>query len=207
MVSSVEPAEGPAAGKTKVTVKGSGFTSVSAVRFGGTAGTGLKVESPTVLTIESPLGTGTVAVTIEAAGGTSKAGAGDLFTYDAAPTVTALSVKEGPLTGATKTTITGTGFTPTAKVSFGATAAKAVEYLSATELRAESPVGNGAGAVNVTVETPGGTSAETPADLYTYDAGPDGHRHRAGRRASRRRHQSDRQRLGFTASLNGQPSA
>ena len=172
VVSSVEPAEGPAVGKTKVTVKGSGFTSVSAVRFGGTAGTALKVESPTVLTIESPLGTGTVAITIEAAGGTSKAGAGDLFTYDAVPTVTALSVKEGPLTGATKTTITGTGFTPTAKVSFGATAAKAVEYLSATELRAESPVGTGAGAVNVTVETPGGTSAETPADLYTYDALP-----------------------------------
>ena len=44
-------------------------------------------------------------------GGTSAEVPADLYTYDPVPTVTALSVKEGPLAGATKVTITGAGST------------------------------------------------------------------------------------------------
>ena len=86
------------------------------------------------------------------------------------PTVTALSVKEGPLAGATKVTITGTGFTKASTVSFGATKAKASTYVSETELSAESPAGTGT--VNVTVVTAGGTSATSPADDFSYVSTP-----------------------------------
>ena len=169
-VSKVEPDEGPEAGKTKVTVKGTGFTDATAVKFGATAGTSLKVESPTELTIESPAGTGTVNVTVESPGGTSATSTADDYTYDPLPTVSALSVKEGPLAGGTATTITGTGFTPTSSVSFGGVKAKASTYVSPTELNVESPAGTGT--VNVTVETPGGTSTTSAADDFTYVSTP-----------------------------------
>ena len=169
-VSKLTPAEGPEAGKTTVTITGTGFTSTTAVSFGATPATKYKVESPTSILAESPAGNGTAAVTVETAGGTSAEVPADLYTYDPVPTVTALSVKEGPLAGATKVTITGTGFTKASTVSFGATKAKASTYVSETELSAESPAGTGT--VNVTVVTAGGTSATSPADDFSYVSTP-----------------------------------
>ena len=84
--------------------------------------------------------------------------------------MTSLSVKEGPLAGGTKLTITGTGFTAASTVSFGATKAKASTYISATELSAESPAGTGT--VNVTVTSAGGTSATSAADDFSYVSTP-----------------------------------
>ena len=55
-------------------------------------------------------------------------------------------------------------------MSFGATPAAKYKVESPTSIVAESPTGKGTAAV--TVKTPGGTSAETTADLYTYDPVP-----------------------------------
>ena len=155
--------------------------------FGATKAKASTFISATELSAESPAGTGTVNVTVTSAGGTSATSAADDFSYVSTPTVTKLTPAEGPEAGKTTVTIEGSGFTGATVVSFGATPATKYKVESATSISAEAPAGKGTSAV--TVKTPGGTSAETPADLYTYDAGSHGHRHCAGRRASRGRHQ------------------
>ena len=169
-VSKLTPAEGPEAGKTTVTIEGTGLGTVTAVSFGGTPASEFKANSATSVTAAAPAGKGTVAVTVEGPGGASAETTADLYAYDPVPTVTGVNPAEGPLGGGTKTTITGTGFTPATKVSFGGIAAKASTFISATELSVESPAGTGT--VNVTVESAGGTSAVSTADEYTYVSTP-----------------------------------
>ncbi len=84
-----------------------------------------------------------------------------------APTVTAISPTSGPTTGGTSVTITGTNFVTGATVMFGSVTATAVTVGSATSITATSPA-EAAGPVNVTVTTPGGTSATSSADQFTY---------------------------------------
>lgn len=101
----------------------------------------------------------------------ANAGAGDLFTYSAGPTVTSIAPTAGPLAGATTVTITGTGLTGISAVSFGGTPGTAVTPVSATSATAVSPA-HIAGAVDVLVTTPGGTSTAVAGDLFTYTAAP-----------------------------------
>lgn len=54
-----------------------------------------------------------------------------------------------------------------AKVSFGTTVSGSVTFVSSTELTAVAPA-RSAGLVNVRVTTPGGPSAVSSADEYTY---------------------------------------
>ena len=65
-------------------------------------------------------------------------------------------------------TITGTGFTGATAVDFGTTAATNLTVVSDTTITADSPAGTGV--VDVTVTTPAGTSAPSPADQFTYTA-------------------------------------
>ncbi|HXX89182.1 MAG TPA: IPT/TIG domain-containing protein, partial [Acidimicrobiales bacterium] len=88
-----------------------------------------------------------------------------------APTVSSLSPASGPSAGGTAVTITGTGFGGATQVLFGTAAASAFSVTSATSITATAPPGS-AGSVDVTVTTPGGTSATSSADRFTYDAAP-----------------------------------
>jgi hypothetical protein len=95
----------------------------------------------------------------------------DQFTYQlAVPKVTKLSPTSGPVAGGTSVTITGTGFTPDATVSFGnGDPAASVMYVSATELIVVSPPHAAtSGYVNVTETTGSGSSAVVTADQYKY---------------------------------------
>ncbi|HEY3766335.1 MAG TPA: IPT/TIG domain-containing protein, partial [Gaiellales bacterium] len=84
-----------------------------------------------------------------------------------APTaVTAVSPGQGPTAGGTSVTITGRNFAAGAVVRFGATRATSVVVVSPTQITADAPAGSGT--VDVTVATPRGTSATTPADEFTY---------------------------------------
>jgi IPT/TIG domain len=99
-VSGVSPASGPASGGTTVTVTGTNFGSGDTVAFGGSAATGVVVNSATSITATSPSGTGTVDVTVTGPGGTSAASSADQFTYAAAagvPTVSAVTPTSGPV--------------------------------------------------------------------------------------------------------------
>jgi hypothetical protein len=52
-------------------------------------------------------------------------------------------------------------------VKFGTTASTTVTFVSATQLKATAPA-RAAGVVDVSATTPGGTSAVSAADHYTY---------------------------------------
>jgi IPT/TIG domain len=113
---------------------------------------------------------GAYEVTITAANGTSPTQSFTLILAAAKPTVTGLSPTSGPAAGGTLVTILGTGLTGASAVDFGTNAATDVTVVNATTITAVSPAG--AGVVNVTVTTLGGTSANAPADQFTYVVAP-----------------------------------
>ena len=81
-VTGINPAVGPAAGGTSVTITGTGFTGATAVDFGTIAASSVAVNSATQITATSPAGTaGTVDVTVIAPGGTSATSSADKFLF------------------------------------------------------------------------------------------------------------------------------
>ena len=80
-ISAVAPNTGLTMGGTVVTITGTGFTAVTAVKFGTAAAFAYTVNSATQITATSPPGTGTVDVRITALGGPSATIAADRFTY------------------------------------------------------------------------------------------------------------------------------
>ena len=148
-VEKVAPNEGPEAGGTTVTITGTNFTGATAVTFGSTPAKSFKVESPTAIAAQSPAGTGKVHVTVTTPEGTSKESSADEFTYLVAPTVEKVVPTQGPEAGGTTVTITGTHFTGATAVKFGSTLAKSFEVVSATTIKAESPVGKEIGRAHV----------------------------------------------------------
>jgi hypothetical protein len=87
------------------------------------------------------------------------------------PSVTAISSANGPTTGGTLVTLTGTNFTGATAVKFGTTSAANLTVVSATWITVTSPAGS-AGTVDVTVITPHGTSATSASDQFTYVTAP-----------------------------------
>jgi YVTN family beta-propeller protein len=85
---------------------------------------------------------------------------------ETAPTVTGVSPASGPAVGGTAVAITGTNFTGANSVSFGGLPAASFTVNSATSITAISPAGTGT--VDVVVTTPGGSSATSAADRFTY---------------------------------------
>jgi hypothetical protein len=169
-VSGISPATGSTAGGTSVVITGTDFTGATVVDFGTTPATSVVVNSATQITVTSPVTTaaGAVNVTVTGPGGKSAVSAGDKFTYTAGPTVTGVSPDVGLLAGGTPVTITGTGFTAATAVDFGGLPAGSFTVNSATQITATSPVTTTAGAVDVTVTAPSGTSGASAADQFTY---------------------------------------
>jgi len=172
-VSAISPTAGPVSGGTPVTITGSNLTGATAVSFGGTAALGFTVNGATQITATAPAGSaGAVAdITVTTPAGTSTDSAADHYSYTAGPAVTALSPARGPATGGTSVTITGANLTGTTAVNFGANAATGFTVVSGTQITATAPSGT-AGAVDVTVTTPNGTSPTSAADAFTYVAAP-----------------------------------
>ncbi|QDM27463.1 phospholipase [Tardiphaga sp. vice304] len=172
-VTALNPTSGTVAGGNSVVITGTGFTGTTgaaSVRFGATNATSYVVNSATQITAVAPSGTGVVNVTVTNNSATSATGAGNQYTYVAAPTVTAVSPTAGPTSGGTSVVITGTNLSGATAVNFGATAAAGFTVNSATQITATSPAGTGT--VDITVTTVGGTSAISAADQFTYVAAP-----------------------------------
>ncbi|MEH3053791.1 MAG: IPT/TIG domain-containing protein, partial [Patulibacter minatonensis] len=169
-VTNLSPSSGPASGGTSVTITGTNLTGASAVKFGGTDATSYTVVNSTTITATAPAGTGTVDVRVTTVGGTSANTSADDFTNVPAPTVTALSPSSGPQASGQAVVITGTNFTNASAVAFGGTGAVSFTVVNATTINATAPAGTGT--VDVRVTTPGGQSANTAADNYTYVAQP-----------------------------------
>ncbi|QLH23602.1 S-layer family protein [Streptomyces sp. Rer75] len=155
VLSGVTPNQGPATGGTSVTLTGSGFTGATAVRFGSVLASSFTVVSSTQITAVAPPGSaGPVQVTVTGPGGTSN---GVTYTYAAGPVLSGVSPGQGPVSGGTSVTLTGSGFTGATAVKFGSTPAVSFTVGSASQITAVAPPGS-AGPVQVTVTGPGGTS-------------------------------------------------
>jgi phosphodiesterase/alkaline phosphatase D-like protein len=104
-------------------------------------------------------------------GGTSTGEDQTFETLSEAPTVTGVSPDAGLRSHTpTTVTITGTNFTGATAVKFGTLKAKSFMVESETSITAVAPEGLGVGTstVDVTVTTPGGTSAANAGDEFTY---------------------------------------
>jgi hypothetical protein len=170
-VSGLTPKSGPVAGGTAVTINGTGFTGATGVTFGsGAPGTAVHVVSGTQITVTAPHhAAGTVNVRVTTPAGVSALATGDVFTYAAPmPVISSIAPTSGPIGGGSGITINGTGFTGATVVAFGnGNPSTEIHVVSDTQLTATSPA-HAAGAVNIRVTTPGGTSAVAPGGVFTY---------------------------------------
>ena len=80
-VTGLSPSSGPAGGGTEVELSGTGFTGATEVRF-GSAQAEFEAQSATSIRAISPVGTGTVDVTVTTPVGTSETGSADRFAYE-----------------------------------------------------------------------------------------------------------------------------
>jgi hypothetical protein len=163
-VAGLDPTSGPTSGGTVVTITGSGFTGATGVRFGGDAGTEFEVNpaGTTIMVSTPPHPAGPVPVEIVFPAGTAGAGT---FTF-LAPTITSIDPDDGPISGGTRVTITGTGFGAASAVRFGGSAGSdLVASPDGTSVTVTTPPG-AAGAVDVVVVLPGPDAQEE--DGFTY---------------------------------------
>jgi uncharacterized repeat protein (TIGR02543 family) len=160
---------GPNGGGSSVVITGTNFISGSTVAFGTNNVTTFAINSLTQITATSPAGTGAVDVRVSNQGGTSADSVADNFTYFPLPSVTTISPTTGTTAGGTTVTITGQNFIGATAVKFGTTDAT-FTVVSATQITATAPAGTGE--VNVTVITPGGTSAVALYGKFTYVSPP-----------------------------------
>ena len=183
----VLPASSPdTAAGTPVTIEGNYFGTDPApqVFFGGVPATNVQVDWNGQLTADAPAdpdGTAAdqVVVTVSTNAGSSSStgtpGVND-FTYAPtdAPTVTSVSPSSGPQVPSGSVTIEGSNFNDGATpiVDFGTVASIGSMSYSSDEITTTIPQSIDLGTVNITVTTPGGTSAISPADLYTYSDTP-----------------------------------
>ena len=169
-VTALSPATGSSSGGTSVTITGTGFScgATLVITFGSTRAV-FQPPSATQIVATSPPGLGTVDVTVTTEGGTSPTGPGSRFAYTVSrPTVTSILPNGGPATGGTVVAISGNNFTGATAVNFGSTGAALFTVLNATLIAVSSPPGSGT--VEVTVTTPGGTSAPGAGSQFTYGA-------------------------------------
>jgi hypothetical protein len=171
IITGVNPASGPLAGGTSVTISGSNLAGATAVDFGANPATITGITANSISVTDPAGAAGTVNVSVTTPGGTSVISTSDQFTYANLPTVTSVIPIVGPISGGTAVTITGTNFTGASAVDFGTLPGTLLVVQSATEITAVSPA-EAAGAVDVTVVAPGGTSATSMADQFTYLAAP-----------------------------------
>jgi hypothetical protein len=148
---SLEPTEKTGNVGASVGMFGQGFSSASVVKFGGVAATKVTLSGTTYLTAVVPAGAHTGAVTVTT--GTTTLTSPQ--TYKVKPKITSFSPSSGP--AGTLVTINGTGLIQTSEVKFGTVKATTFTVVSDSKVTAVVPSGLAAGAVTISITTPGGT--------------------------------------------------
>jgi hypothetical protein len=171
-VLAISPEHGPIAGGTSVTVFGNYFTTTpdTTVSFGTVYAANVLVVDEHTITCDTPAhAAGTVTVKV-----TNSNGYGSLiggFTYHNPPVLATIDPDNGPSSGGTPVTLTGSDFTNvgTTTVSFDGTGATDVVVVNATTITCTTPAG-AAGPVDVTVTNDFG--ADTLLAAFTYNNSP-----------------------------------
>lgn len=170
------PDEGPTAGGTLVTITGTDLGDASEVTIDGDSVPFTQVSDTEITFVTPPHPAGPVDVTVTTPGGVSNALP---FTFVPAPALTVLAHDEGPETGGTTVTITGTDLGGATSVTIDGVSVPFTQ-VSPTEITFVTPP-LAAGPVNVVVTTPGGTSGPltftytpvTTIDGITPPSGPE----------------------------------
>ena len=162
---SVEPSAGPAAGHTKVTLRGGSFEMGDEVRFDKDAGTGLNFDGATrTLSVDTPSHMmGRVDVTVVRKGSAVAIGT---YTYADTNAITLSSIDptSGSIRGCEAVNLTGSGFADGVRVAFGVVPAAAVKVNSPNSITALTPA-HAKGKVDVLVTL--GNAARL-AGAYSY---------------------------------------
>jgi len=168
---------GPLGGGTLVTITGANLKSITSISFGTVAASlsSLVYNANGSVTIASPAhAAAPVDVTVVTPGGTSTLSSADQFTYMAAPTITGVSTPgAGPLSGGTSLTVSGANLKSISEIDFGSVLAdlSGLVYNANGTITLTTPA-HAPGTVDIRVVTPGGTSAISSADHYTFVAAP-----------------------------------
>ncbi|MCK9408261.1 MAG: IPT/TIG domain-containing protein [Bacteroidetes bacterium] len=168
-ISDISPLIGPSVGRARIAITGTNLTDTSAVTFGGKNATSVKVESDSLVTVQTPAGAAAnvdVTLTTPAGGSVTVVGG---YTFVDAPTISRVAPEAGPVSGGTKVMITGTDLTGTSSVKFGDTAGTSISVVSATSVTVVTPA-KPVGAANVELVTPGGSV--TSVDSYRFVKAP-----------------------------------
>ncbi|TFD46207.1 choice-of-anchor G family protein [Cryobacterium frigoriphilum] len=166
VISAITPDNGPEAGGTTVTITGTGFTGATDVTFDGESAATVTVDSDTQITVVTAAhAPGPSDVVVLSPNGNSAPG---VFTFNPLPALTSLVPDNGPETGGTAVTITGTGFTGATSVTIDAVGVPFV-VVSDTEITFTTPA-HAPATVPVIVTGPGGTSGALP---FTFTDVPD----------------------------------
>jgi hypothetical protein len=172
----VSPSAGPLTSGTPITITGSNFTSDATVSVDGASASSVVVNSSTSISATLPStppdGAGTYDVIVTEADGASQRNSGDLFTYEASPSVTGVNPPVGgPAAGGNTVTISGANFyqDPSLSVSFGGTPGTDAIVTNTNTLTVVAPAGTALSTVEVQVTDAGGTSPlAPPGDEYIY---------------------------------------
>jgi len=196
-VTGVSPTAGVLGGGNNITVTGTDFTGATHVLVDGNPFSPCPSSpcfifgSSTSITFQGlpPHAAGTVDIIVETPAGTSATNPSDQYAYAPVPTVTLLSPHVGSPNPGNIVNVTGTAFESgsnftTTIVSVGAAAitttpcaisptAPCFTVNTATSITIGFMPGqvlNGPDQVDITVTTPGGTSAATSSNVYTYNS-------------------------------------
>ena len=145
---------GSGAAGTSVTISGSGFTDVSAVKFNGVAATSPSIDSDHQITATVPDTATSGKLSVVTAGGTATS----LARFLAVPTISGFA--PGAAAPRSQVVVDGTGFGGVSSVKVNGVAAS-FSLLSRTELRLTVPGGATDGPISVTTAGGTATSAAT----------------------------------------------
>lgn len=152
---SVDPATGPTAGNTDVTIYGSGFTGATGVLFDTDAATSVVVVNDYQITCKTPAhATGLVDVTVQVSPSDVVIPDAFLFSDIGIPSISNLSPTKGSHLGGTPVTITGDNLTGTTAVDFGGEAATDIVVVNNNTVTCKTPA-HSTGLVDVFLTTAG----------------------------------------------------
>ena len=170
IITNLSTASGSTAGRTSVTIMGVNFTGATQVMFGSVPATSFVVNSANSITAIAPAeAAGQIDVYVTNSVGTSGATTNDQFTFvSPVPVISQLSINNGSISGGTSVTISGTNLAGVTQVLFGGVPATSFEQFGPNTISAVAPAATTAGPVDITLQSPNGTSAVTTADQFTY---------------------------------------
>jgi hypothetical protein len=170
-ITEVNPAQGPAAGGSPITVKGSGFSADTKLLVGDSLAINTEVvDDGTILALTPGGEPGPVDVFVSNESGIGKLKDGYLFTD--APRIDTIVPTAGPVAGGQTVTFTGAGFVEPLEVRFGMEISTQLNIHSAKIMEVTTPPGT-EGMVDIWVSTEFGTTV-IPNGYNYYSAPPTG---------------------------------